>query len=252
MTIRYHEIAEASHRILNPYSDEKLMTLGEVCRLRPGWRLLDVACGKGELLCRWAERFGVHGLGIDISEVFLAAARARAAELGVTSQVTVQHGDASTAQLEADAFDVASCIGATWIGGGLAGTVELMRPAIHDDGLMLIGEPFWLAEPPPAAYEALECRPNDFTSLLGTCERLAAAGVELVEMVLASQDDWDRYVASQWWTLSDYLRDHPDDPDGPALRAFLDRARWSYLAYGRQYLGWGVFVGRLLPRHAGT
>jgi SAM-dependent methyltransferase len=218
--------------------------------LTPSLRLLDLACGKGEFLCRWAERYGVQGVGVDISEVFLAAARARAAALGVTSQVTFQLGDASKVELEADAFDVACCIGATWIGGGLAGTVDLVRPTVHSDGLILIGEPFWLTEPPPAAYEALRCSPDDFTSLLGTCDRLAATGVELVEMVLADQDNWDRYVAAQWWTLSNYLRSHPDDPDEPALRDFLDHARWSYVAYGRQYLGWGVFVGRLLRRRA--
>lgn len=42
MSLRYHEIAETNHRILNPFTDEKLMTLGAVCRLQPGQRLLDL------------------------------------------------------------------------------------------------------------------------------------------------------------------------------------------------------------------
>lgn len=78
MTLRFHEIAEANHRILNPFTDEKLMLLGEVCRLEAGQRQLDLACGKGEMLCRWAQRFGIEGVGVDLSEVFLAAAQARA------------------------------------------------------------------------------------------------------------------------------------------------------------------------------
>src|SRR5829696_2950561 len=81
MSLRLHEIAEASHRILNPFTDEKLMLLGDMCRPEAGQRHLDLACGKGEMLCRWAKRFGTVGLGVDLSEVFLAAARARAAEL---------------------------------------------------------------------------------------------------------------------------------------------------------------------------
>lgn len=52
--LRYYEIAEAEHRIRNPFTDQKLVLLGQLCRLRPGQRLLDLACGKGELLCRWA------------------------------------------------------------------------------------------------------------------------------------------------------------------------------------------------------
>jgi len=242
--LRMHEIAEANHRILNPFTDEKLMALGGVCRLEPGQRVLDLACGKGELLCRWAQEFGVHGVGVDISSVFLAAAAARAAELGVTGQVSFELGDAGMHNLEASGFDIVSCIGATWIGGGVQGTLELMRPALRAPGLLLIGEPYWLSEPPPAAYAALRCRPDEFTSLLGTCDRLAAGGVELVEMVLADQDSWDRYEAAQWWTVHHWLRAHPDDSAAPEMRTFLNDARQSYLAYGRQYLGWGVFVGR--------
>jgi SAM-dependent methyltransferase len=245
MSLRQHEIAEANHRILNPFTDAKLITLGEVCRLEPGQRVMDLACGKGELLCRWAQQFGIHGLGIDISPIFLAAASVRAHELAVADQVTFEHGDAGQPIVEAAGqFDIVSCIGATWIGGGLPGTVELMRPALREPGLVLIGEPYWLAEPPPAAFEALQCAPDEFTSLLGTCERLAASGLELVEMVLADQDSWDRYVAAQWWTIDEWLRTNPDDPERADLRFFRDHARWSYLAYSRQYLGWGVFVGR--------
>ena len=36
MSLRYHEIAEGNHRILNPFTEEKLMLLGQICRLRSG------------------------------------------------------------------------------------------------------------------------------------------------------------------------------------------------------------------------
>ena len=80
--LRQHEIAEADHRILNPFSEAKLDLLGEVCRLRPDQRVLDLACGKGELLCRWSRGYGTRGVGVDISEVFLTAAHERAAAIG--------------------------------------------------------------------------------------------------------------------------------------------------------------------------
>jgi SAM-dependent methyltransferase len=245
MSLRFHEIAEANHRILNPFTDEKLLLLGDVCRLTSGQRQLDLACGKGEMLCRWAERYGIEGVGVDLSEVFLTAARARAAELGVADRVRFVQADASTPPPEGAPYDVVSCIGATWIGGGLAGTVELMRPALRTDGLLLIGEPYWIAKPPEQAYGPLGIGPNDFTSLAGTEERLAAAGVELVEMVLADQDSWDRYVAAQWWTLDAWLRANPDDPEWAEIRQTFEVSRRWHLEYGRQYFGWGVFVGRL-------
>jgi hypothetical protein len=46
MSLRYHEISEANHRILNPFTEEKMILVGKICRLRPGMRQLDLACGK--------------------------------------------------------------------------------------------------------------------------------------------------------------------------------------------------------------
>ena len=126
------------------------------------------------------------------------------------------------------------------IGGGLAGTADLMRPALRPGGLLLIGEPYWTATPPagvPAEFA-------EFTSLIGTLDRLEAVGLSLVEMVLADRDSWDRYVAAQWWTVDVWLREHPADPDADVMRRYLDVARPTHLEYQREFLGWGVFVCR--------
>jgi SAM-dependent methyltransferase len=91
MSLRFFEVSEAGIHIQNPFSEQKLMLVGEICHelgyLQPGTQLLDLACGQGEMLCRWAQLYGITGTGVDFSEAFLQAARQRAAELGVTSQV---------------------------------------------------------------------------------------------------------------------------------------------------------------------
>ncbi len=242
MSLRFHEIAEAKHRILNPYNEEKLMLLGELCRLAAEMHQLDLACGKAEMLCQWAKRWGIQGTGVDISQVFLAAARERAAELGVADRVTLVEGDAGQYLASAKSYDIVSCIGATWIGGGLSGTLQLMQPALKEGGLLLVGEPYWIDSPPAEVYEAYGFAQDEFASLAGTLDRFEAAGLELVEMVLANQDNWDRYVAAQWQSFDEWARANPDDPDLPAFRQ--ENARWRriYLAYGRRYFGWGIFV----------
>ncbi|MBT8226815.1 MAG: class I SAM-dependent methyltransferase [Dactylosporangium sp.] len=242
--LRFHEIAEADNAILNPFTKDQLALLGRVCRLRPGQRQLDLACGKGEMLCDWADEFEITGVGVDLSSVFLTAARRRAEELDLTDRLAFVQGDAAAYQAEPGAFDVVSCIGASWIGNGLAGTLALMRAPLRDGGLLLVGEPFWHEEPPAEAYPALETSPGEFVSLAETAERLVAAGFDLVEMVLANQDGWDRYIAPHWWAIDRWLREHPEHPDAPALRQFGEAERAGHLAYGRRYLGWGVFVLR--------
>jgi SAM-dependent methyltransferase len=245
MTLRHHEIAESTHRILNPFSEAKLRLVGEAAEVQEGDRVLDLACGKGELLCRWAEWFGSRGVGVDLSPVFLEAAAARAQELGVADRIGYVQGDAAAYVAEPGAFDLACCIGATWIGNGIGGTVDLLRPAIREGGRILIGEPYWREPPPYRAIADRGFRQDEFVSLEGTLDRLEAAGLELVEMVIASSDDWDRYEARQWRTVAAWLDAHPDDPDHDAMRHFLDDGRRVYLRWDRRYLGWGVFVTRV-------
>lgn len=244
MSLALHEIAETSHRILNPLTDSQLMTVGQVSRVGPATRVLDLACGKGELLCRWAQEFGASGVGRDLSQVFITAARARAAELATPDRVVFEHGDARERREDPGSFDVVSCIGASWIGGGVAGTIELMRPAVDPAGLLLIGEPYWVDPPPHEAYDAIGCEPEEFLSLAGLLERFEAARTDLVEMVLADGASWDRYAAAQWWNLHQWLDRHADDALAPDVRDFLFTSRRAYLAYQRRYLGWGVFVLR--------
>ena len=85
-----------------------------------------------------------------------------------------------------------------------------------------------------------------FASLDDTRERIEAAGLELIEMVLADHHGWDRYVAPQWRAVSDWLRANPDSADAAKLRQWIAEGQRNHLLYQRRYLGWGVFVTRLL------
>lgn len=108
-----HEVAESNHRILEPLTDQQLLELSRVARIDSTTTVLDLACGKGELLSRWAQEHGSTGVGVDISEVFVAAARRRAEELRVADRVRFERGDARTQEAVVGAVDVACC-GRTW------------------------------------------------------------------------------------------------------------------------------------------
>jgi SAM-dependent methyltransferase len=240
---RQFVIRESSHRILNPFTPEKLATLGAAIGLRSGASLLDLCSGKGELLCTWARDHSITGTGVDISTAFTAAARARATELGVSDRVTFVHGDAST-HVSPEPVDVAACIGATWIGDGAAGTVALLGQSLRPGGIMLIGEPFWRVEPPSQeAVEACHARSRDeFITLPGLVELFQSLDYDVVEMVLADEDSWDRYAASQWLNIRTWLDAHPDDELAPEMRAELSQEPLRYTRFRRHLLGWGVFA----------
>jgi SAM-dependent methyltransferase len=245
MSLRFHEIAERYLRVLNPLLPAQLDRLAQKCRVRAGLRHLDLACGKGELLCQWAKQFGTIGTGVDISHVFIAAAQERIAELGLQGQVTCVQGDAAAYAIAPQQYDLISCLGATWIGGGFVGTLQMLAPGLRDaDSLMLLGHPFWRGDVPDIAYESYDPERNAYTTLAGTLDWIEQNGFELIDMELANLVGWDHYSTNQWHSVSDWLREHPDDPDAAALRDWIAQSRREYLTFGREHFGWGVFVLR--------
>jgi protein-L-isoaspartate O-methyltransferase len=240
---RIFNITESTHRIHNPFTPEKLATLGEALRLQPGTRVLDLGSGSGEMVCTWARDFGIIGTGIDMSQLFSEQAKRRAEELGVADQVKFIHGDAA-GYVSDEKVSVAACVGATWIGGGVAGTIDLLARSLHTGGIILIGEPYW-RQLPPTEDVAKGCHANSISDFLMLPELLASfgqLGYDVVEMVLADQDGWDRYEAAKWLTMRRWLESNPDDELAKVVRVELASEPARYAAYTREYLGWGVFA----------
>ena len=240
---RIFTITESTHRIHNPITPEKLATLGAALRLELGARVLDLGGGSGEMLCTWARDHGVIGTGIDMSPLFTGQAKLRAEELGVADQVRFIHGDAA-GYVSDDKVDVAACVGATWIGGGVAGTIELLQRSLRSGGIILIGEPYWRQAPPTeeVAKGCLAHATSDFLMLPELLASFGHLGYDVVEMVLADQDGWDRYEAAKWLTMRRWLEANPGDEFAKEVRAQLTSEPARYAAYTREYLGWGVFA----------
>jgi len=240
---RIFNITERAHRIHNPFTPEKFATLGAALRLEPGACVLDLGSGSGEMLCMWARDHGIIGTGIDMSSLFSEQARQRAEELGVAHQVRFIHGDA-TGYVADEKADVAACVGATWIGGGVAGTIELLARSLRTGGIILIGEPYWRQLPPTEdiAKRCLASSVSDFLVLPELISSFGKHGYDVVEMVLANQDGWDRYEAAKWLTMRRWLEVNADDELAEEVRAQLTTEPARYAAYTREYLGWGVFA----------
>jgi len=244
-TWKYFAITHADHVVCNPASSERLDELVGLLDLAPGARAWEAACGKGELLVRLAERYEIHGLGVDISPYELRVARDRAAARVPAADLQLVEGDAAAHPAEPASADLAACLGASWIWGGHRGTLRALREAARPGGLVLVGEPYWRHAPDPAFLAAAGVEADDFSTLHGNATIGAEEGLTLLYVLPSTEADWDRYEMLQLRAAEGYAGTHADDPDVPEL---LQRARTgaeTYLRWGRDTLGWAIYLFRV-------
>ncbi|QIM17686.1 class I SAM-dependent methyltransferase [Leucobacter coleopterorum] len=236
-------IRESQHRIHNPITEHQLADFGASLGLTAGAQMLDLACGSGEMLATWARDHQITGLGVDINPDFLASAKARAVELGVTDSVRFVEDDAA-GYVANEPVDIAACVGATWIGGGVTGTLKLLAQSLKPGGIMLIGEPYWRAV--PDTQEALAgCgvpSVSDYLTLPGLLTSFGEQGFDVVEMITATETSWDTYMTPQWLNMRRWADAHPHHELHAEIRRLLATEPSQYAAFMRRYFGWGVFA----------
>ena len=240
MIPRYYIVAERDHEIQNPISEEKLLQVGERVRLGPESRVLDIASGRGGPALILAREFGCRIDGIEIAPEFQAAAVERAQARGLSPLVSFRLGDASQERLPDAEYDVALCLGASFVYGGLANTVDALAPAVKPGGHVVVGEPFWRRLPLPDDYED---RADPWATLAETVVIFETSGLPVVSMISASEDDWDRYETLHWRAVEEWLATNPAYPDADDIRRRSERWKRTYLRHGREYVGWAIFVG---------
>ena len=241
---RYYVVAEGLHEIQNPTSAEKLLLLGKRLGLSGESRVLDIASGRGGPALLLAQEYGCTWHGIEISPDFHAVAEQRVAEVGLADRVTFELGDASQWTHEPESYDAALCLGASFVYGSLADTVDALAPAVRPGGHVVVGEPYWRRLPLPDDYED---RNEPWTTLEGTVVVFETSGLPVVSVIASSEDDWDRYDTLHWQAVEQWLDANPTDPDADDIRSRHERYKRSYLRHQRELLGWAIFVGWKRP-----
>lgn len=232
-------ISEQYMHLLNPTTPEKLIKAGEIAGLKPGERVIDFGCGFGETLILWADRFGISGVGIDIRPYACERAQKRISEKGLSARLEISCGDAGRYAYPPHGFDLAACIGATFIWDTFAAAVHAMKQAVHPHGRLVIGEASWLTDDVPAEFRAQQ--PQVYPEL----ELLRAArdeGFEFEYVLHSNHDDWDRYESDNWHGLVSWIGANPDHPERQQVIDHLHASQEEYVRYGRLYFGWALYV----------
>jgi predicted TPR repeat methyltransferase len=157
-------------------------------RLAPQTTVLDIACGTAGPALVLAREFGCRIHGVDVSAVFIEAARRRIADAGSDELISVEIADAAQVS-EWPSRNAALCLGAAFVWGHIGDAAAVLAQTVGGGRTIAVGEPF----------SRETGRDQDgFVDLQQTVARFEAPGVDLTGMVAASDDDWDRYKSPQW------------------------------------------------------
>ena len=241
---KYFDITHKQHIYCNPMNESKIQRFIGLLDLDDK-RVLDIACGKGELLISLAEQYDIAGIGVDISPYCIQDCYEK-------KQARAPHSDLEFIEMDGadykspkpEYFDLASCLGASWVYGGHEGTLKTLMGMTKPGGLILVGEPYWLKEPDPEYLKADEMTKETFGTHHENIKTGEKLGLTCLYTFASDHDDWDNYETLQWLAVNNHIRANPDDPDNPELLEKLERFKEMYLRWGRDTLGWAIILFR--------
>jgi SAM-dependent methyltransferase len=241
--LKYFSITHREHVFCNPMSVEKFEELIALLRLEPSDRVLEIASGKGEFIIRLAEQYDIEGIGVDISPYFVSDAKKKHQQRIPDAQLSFLEMDGKDYKPEArESFNVAACIGASWIYGGHRETLKALNEMAAPGAWVIVGEPYWRREPAAEYLEALGQKRDAFGTHYENMKAGQEFDLKFVYTVVSNQDDWDRYERLQWYAADEWASKNPEDSDVKEVLKRIRDDREHYLRWGRETLGWAIYL----------
>jgi SAM-dependent methyltransferase len=239
---KFSAIAHRDHDYCNPISAVKIERLLDLLTLDENTRVLDLGCGRAELALRIIERFGSSVVAVDNSSPMLDAARERAEWTGALHKLHLDDIDIRDFRADPETFHLTVMMGAGGIAGGMSGICSSLKGWTKGGGYVLIGEGYWRQRPHPDYLSLLGGLDGQYLDHRGNVQAGVDAGLIPMHAATASMDEWDEYEWKYCRSIERYAREMPDDPDVPAMLERIRRWRDGYLRWGRDTLGFAVYL----------
>jgi len=242
---KFFDITHKKHLVCNPTSEAKLVHLVRLLDLPKGAEVVDIACGKGEFLIRLAEQYEVRGVGVDISPYCIEDCKKKAADRLSKPNINFTLMDGAEFRPEQPAsLHLAACIGASWVFKDYNETLRTLKSWVVPGGWVVVGEPFWLHDPTQEYLDASGIQRENFGTHVDNVMVGEKHGLQLVYTIVSDKNDWDQYEGLQWLAADEYARRNPNDPDITELMNRVTSGKDIYLKWGRDTIGWAIYVFR--------
>jgi SAM-dependent methyltransferase len=227
---------QAGLALMNPTTPDRVLAAARLAGVSAADLVLDLGCGNGTVLALLADAFNCRGVGIDCRPEAVTAARALVRSRGLEDRVAFRCADAALAASAAEGTTVALCLGAASAFGGIEGAAGALRASLGDGGRAILGERYWRTERVPPEFA------RDFSDCVTEYELLGIVrehGFSLAGIVRSGEAEFDAYEGAIWAGCRSALARDPGDAE---VRAYLSRIQDEYLGYGREYVGWAMYV----------
>jgi SAM-dependent methyltransferase len=239
---KFSSIAHRDHDYCNPISTAKIEQVLDLLPLDGASRVLDLGCGRAELALRIIERFGSTVIAVDRSDLMLDAARERAEWTGALNKLHLDDSDIRNFKADPETFHLSVMLGAGGIAGGMPGICQQLKVWTRGGGYILVGEGYWQRKPPPDYVAFLGGSATQYLDHRGNVLAGIDAGLIPMHAATASPDEWDEYEWKYSRSIERYAGEQPEDPDVPAMLERIRRWRDAYLRWGRDSLGFALYL----------
>jgi SAM-dependent methyltransferase len=204
--------------------------------------VLDVGCGKGDLLLRTVEATGATGVGVEPNPAFAADARERARRSPGGSRVTIVEAELSAARLPVEKFDLGICTGSIHVFGEWCDALRGMAPLVRGNGFAMMAPTYWQRAPHPDYLAAIEADEGEARSLASTIATAESANWHVLACHESTVEEWDDYEHTYAANMRAWCDANPDDPEAAGFRKRIDDWAAAYAKWGRETMGYALLL----------
>jgi hypothetical protein len=129
--------------------------------------------------------------------------------------------------------------------GNYRETLQVAKRLLRARGQLFVGEGYWRCDPAPEYLDFLKMAADEHTDHRGNQAAGVREGYELIRCSECSLEEWDVYEGTYARNVEEHVRANADDPDAATMLKRCRLWREGYVRWGRQTLGFGLYLFRL-------